>query len=319
MKEGYMNIKKNLLIVSLLFTMIPLDAMETKKHIVIDLEGFLVEPDTKAAISSLGWWSVVSKGLGALNLQTDFFNALHKIASSEVTTPTTETIMWKEQPAPPAIHEFLTGKKKCSILIEEVKKGIKALHLSDEKLMLSLVDITFNPKKNAGIMQLIPEGVKLLEEFVQRNHTVHLVANWNSEALTKLQEQFRNIFKLINGQIIVSGEVGKVKGPELCKELYRRASIKSEDCIFLETDQRHIDILTSHAQQEKKPKPQTILCSNKDFTVARSQLTSQGILSSLNKRNTSPQRRQHKKNDSLSQVSQLMSSLPTPVMVPATQ
>lgn len=284
---------------------------EQKKHVVLDLYQVLITSNESVAIEKLGgkWNIFKTKGFGALNLQEDFLTALRDIPSEQIDGSGTVVLKGKEAPQP--IREFVMGKD-WQQLIERVSQGIKNQKRKDEELLLKLVNITFHPKENSETMQLIPEGVKLIKTLAENNYTIHLLANWNNIAWQHLKEKFSEVFKYLNGQVILSGEKQKPKGPELFNTLVEEAGIKpGEQCIVVDTEKVYHESFKSMPSSRIIVTP--VLCENKDFSAVYSHL--QRPAATLTPK---PSSRRHKRKDS--QVSQIMAALPSaPVMVTGMQ
>lgn len=258
--------------VFILFLCITFNAfgMEQPKHVVVELDGILVEPDSNEAIKKLGGYLRLlwSKGLNAISLQTDFFAALKNIFDD---TDTRDKVFWKGLEAPRAIWEFLIGKQSNQELATAVKEGIKKQKRKDEEIMLTLTDMTFNEEENASLYKPIPEGMQLLRDLHASGHTVHLVTNANKQVLHHLKKKFSAEFNHINGVQIISGEVGATKGPTLYAKFWEEAKITNPNhCVFIETEH---DYAKFHSNAK------AVVCANKDIRSLRQQLMEHGVLS----------------------------------------
>lgn len=265
--------KKLLLFVLIIFTA-PLLAV---KNIVIGIE-FLVEPDTKKAFGKMSWWGTASAAYSKMtgsNPEKQFFTALNLINPNR-NIP--HKLVWKGQEAPQALYEHLIESSSYQDILKKIKEGLSKQSLSnnERQLVIDLAEIAFDPEKNTDVMKMIPEGVKLAEEFVKKQYRVFIAENWNSKAKDKLRTKFFSTFNLFNG-IFVSGEAKVIKSAAFYDKFFAEFKLDPNDTLIIETEKEYVAAIDEFNKKNKK-NVKVILCENQNFKELKKQLKKMGVL-----------------------------------------
>ncbi len=267
-----------------------------KKHVLVPLEGVLFQVNTKNAVSELGYaggmstlWNLGLRGSlkSAWNattgqapdqkvLATKLFALLNAMPYQPSCAQDAPKVYWQGLEAPHLlVHGWMQGNKKCADLEKSVLAHIAANTNSLERPSLTTsAQIMFDPTKNAQTLQEKPEAIELLKSLRARGHMVHVVDNWNGEALESLQKEHAESFKEINGHTFVSGRVGKVKAANSTQfqEAFFAAhrEIDPKSCLLIETEEEHVKPLVGTYQH--------VLCKDGNVAQLRETLERIGLL-----------------------------------------
>lgn len=210
-----------------------------KKHIILDLNNILIQPNTGNVAKQIGVWNLLGSMLGGSNptqFSGQFFTTLRDLDPNKQPPI---SLPWEGHKAPYPIYELLIGAKKAEDLHAEIRKKIEDKNPKDKNIMLTLADITFHPEKNADIIDSIPAGEKLLDQLLQQGHIVHLHANWGKESWLLLKNKFTDLFQKINGQILISGAETEIKTVKTIQTIMQQYNLMSHQCITIES-QSHL-------------------------------------------------------------------------------
>ncbi len=257
---------------------------ENIKHIVFDWS-FLFQPDPKLAAKKLGLGGIVKSVLsGSFSKEKSIKELFGIVNLVEVNTEiqNNETVMWEEQKVPPAMISWLKNKVSCEEILTLVKKKI------DEKYsrftssrMYTIVDMAFEPTACPDVLSVCQETFKLIALLQQKGHKVHVLGNWHTDILEAIKKKFENDFLIINGKIIVSGDLGHVKcldHNKIYKEFLSQLSQDpdSEIC-FVETLEVYCEQIQSLSKQSSESLT-TILADPLNIKNVKKQLRKKGIL-----------------------------------------
>lgn len=222
---------QNLLII--LLVPLYIQAQEvTRYDVVIEPNDFLVKPDEKSAMLSISGWGYLSTlgtwalgGLKPSELLPTFFYELDKLFPDQI--PPVK-FFWRGHEAPYPIYASSISTNK-----EEICNLTTAIHdkfteKGSATIFHDLTDITFNPQKTASIMKVIPAATTLLKDLKDTGHTVHIFGNGNTEFFEQLKKQKPNIFAHVNGSIVGSGHIQRLKSEEGAYDMFLKGYLGKE-------------------------------------------------------------------------------------------
>lgn len=262
-------LKQTIAVSLIIFTLA--DAMDgDKKHVLVPLEGFLFQVDTKKAIAELGstgalsaawtsgfrsslksiWSTATGQAPDQKELAQRLFTLLEEINYGEHDVETRleqhpPEVYWRGIKAPQLfVYGWLKSNKSCQDLQSIVIPHIQAHAGRLEKTSLEVTaNIIFDPEKNASMLQPNQEAITLLQALRANGHTVHVVDNWNREAFTFLKQCHPEPFNVVNGCMHVSGDQGHVKSASSTAfqdDFFgAHKDINPAHCVILETEEQY--------------------------------------------------------------------------------
>lgn len=253
------------------------------KNIVIGVE-FLFSPGTSASISEgkMGGGSMLFAGLrkagariGAANSPEEQFFALLKSINPKQSTE--NTIVWHGNNGPHLIYENLVTARAWGQLLKEAQEGIDKSNLlsADKALMNSIATITFDPVKNAHVMEANSKGFKLLAKLIKAGHKIYMVDNWHPESFEYIKEKVlvelkkllplekkgdddRKLDHFISGTFI-SGEIKMTKSSPFFNKFFSKFKLDPNDNFIIETEPTYIEYIKSYNHKNKKNIGYTVL------------------------------------------------------------
>lgn len=248
--------------------------------IIFDVGGVLLRPNTRKALSHLGYTNLALYtlwGNNPLAIKDTFFTLLNtapEIAPHHVPT------FHEGQPLPPLMASWLRGDLPCTVLLEHAYATIKK-HVSwdrERALFEHVADITFNPKILCDIMVPIPEGMQLarqchdlVDASGQRKHQLYILSNMNPEVGERLLATYPELFDLFDG-IVFSGTVHCNKpDPAIYEHLLTEYQLTPGNCFFIDDQKENI----TAAEQLGITCAQ---CLNEDFSAIRSRMEELALL-----------------------------------------
>lgn len=111
---------------------------------------------------------------------------------------------------------------------------------AEKKLILSLLDMMFHPKKFIKSQKIISKTLSFIKKQKKAGSKIYALSNWDAESGELLQKEFE--LNQYFDDIILSGDVGHIKpDPAIYKTLLEKHNLNPDDCIFFDDRPENIE------------------------------------------------------------------------------
>lgn len=255
-------------------------SMEIKsdKHVIFDM-GFLMHPNHHRFVQNLGL-SGISQTIfsGTFNEEQSLQELFGVIEGIEfgLEEKDTETVWWKNQQVPSSMVSWLKNKVTCDRILQEALNEVNKQYYFTSR-MNSIVGMVFDPEKCSQILSPCPATFNLINQLQEKGHTVHVMSNLHKDIRTTLVKANESLFSKINGNIIVSGDIGEVKCQEHSKmyQHFLKLLPDFQNVFFIETSDAHKQQIESLITYQTL---KTIVANPQDLTSLTQKLQEEKLL-----------------------------------------
>lgn len=249
--------------------------------LIFDLGGVLIETDIFKTFWHMGprdlfrFWK--NSKFGLYELQGRFYQILNKITKTRGNPYKACDEHGNELPI--LFCDWLLGARSsnelyCLFITTITENPHWCKSNTEQKLLLKMAHLIFNPIIFAQTRKLIPEGVNFVKECKDRGYKIYVLSNWDSDSFSHVAARFPDFFSLFDG-LIISGHIKKIKP---MRTIYHHFLDNNNLNWILIDDQKDNIIAAKNASHRIKGihcgKKQTFFTTKKDFDAVRKKLHS---------------------------------------------
>jgi epoxide hydrolase-like predicted phosphatase len=215
-------------------------------HIILDLNGLLINTDSKAQRNLIGTWNIIAYMFKdvyrfQINHPRDlYFNFLNNLKPHNP-----DEILATDQdgtPLPQYKCDWLKGTISGATILDHIEQALvtSTLPTSAKTLIGNTARATFIPELFIQTRILDRKGFNFVQECRNAGYTLYIMTNWDPESCALLEKKYPELFALFDG-IVVSGNVGLIKpDPRIYTHFLQQFNLNPSDCVFVDDMENNV-------------------------------------------------------------------------------
>lgn len=226
--------------------------------VIVPLSGIVLQEDTNEIAKKIGMSKISRYTLSHWKNPGDvLFSTLGSIALDLDPTPeTVQPLMYNGYQMPYSFIELQVGKITHEVLQNRLTEFFNQRYENgffksalEHEIVSDIIHTTLNPSSFVDISKVNNDIVGLLVTLKENGYHLLLATNTSFELFGAIKESYPELIELFDG-ILISAEAGILKNdPAFFKILQERYQLDIPQCLFIDADQRSLEIAEQYGMQ----------------------------------------------------------------------